>query len=402
MTKIFISYRRDDSVDIAGRIYDRLVQAFGKDNIFKDVDSIPFGVNFKKHLADAVQQCAVELVVIGRAWLDIADEHGNRRLDDPRDFVRIEIEAALTRDIPVIPLLVGGASMPTEDRLPDSLGDLAYRNAATVGRDPYFHLDMDRVIESLKDWSIVTIPSQKSTELLPAPFAWMPIPAGQVTIEGTVHNVDPFFMAKYPVTNKQYRMFIEAGGYKDQRWWTEEEWVLLKPNKRPEHGFGYDSKWNNDHQPKVGVSWHDSMAFCRWLSHRTGEQVILPTEAQWQFAAQGIDGRIYPWGNLWDSNRCNNNVDDQGVGKTTRVGQYKGKAKGDSPFKVTDMAGNIWEWCLTNYFIEQARVDGTVNPNVLRGGSWADHYAEMFRCDRRGGAAPYTSDSHYGFRLARS
>ena len=104
--RVFISYRRDDSADVAGRIDDRLAAHFGRENVFKDVDSIPPGVDFRKHLHAAVSGCDLALVVIGRDWLDARDEEGNRRLDDEADFVRIEIEAALGRGIPVVPALV--------------------------------------------------------------------------------------------------------------------------------------------------------------------------------------------------------------------------------------------------------------------------------------------------------
>lgn len=111
MSRIFMSYRRGDSADVSGRIYDRLAEHFGAEAVFKDVDDIPFGVDFKTYLNDMVSECAVELVVIGPRWLDISNERGERRLDDPTDFVRIEVEAALKRDIPVVPLLVSGAFM---------------------------------------------------------------------------------------------------------------------------------------------------------------------------------------------------------------------------------------------------------------------------------------------------
>jgi hypothetical protein len=152
MSKIFISYRRDDTADITGRIYDRLVVKFGKQAVFKDVDSIPLGVNFKRYLNNIVEQCVVELVIIGKDWLAMVDERGQRRLDDPRDFVRVEIEAALDRDIPVIPLLVAGAEIPREEELPSSIAELAYRNGMEVGRDPYFHRAMDRLISSIENW----------------------------------------------------------------------------------------------------------------------------------------------------------------------------------------------------------------------------------------------------------
>src|SRR5882724_6162941 len=127
MSKIFISYRRDDSAVIAGRIYDHLIPPLGPfepEDVFKDVDSIPLGVNFKKYISEKVAECGVCLVIIGPKWVDIADEHGNQRLDNPSDPVRIEVESALQRDIPVIPLLVMGAQMPVENALPETLRGL--------------------------------------------------------------------------------------------------------------------------------------------------------------------------------------------------------------------------------------------------------------------------------------
>jgi formylglycine-generating enzyme required for sulfatase activity len=153
MPKFFISYRRADSLDIVGRIYDRLAGHFGHDEVFLDVDTIPFGVDFRTYLTDWVSGCDGVIVVIGSRWLDCRFENGpmagQRRLDDPADFVRIEVATALARDIPVIPVLVGGSSMPGPDQLPPDLSGLAFRNAAEVrsGRD--FHLHMDRLIRWL-------------------------------------------------------------------------------------------------------------------------------------------------------------------------------------------------------------------------------------------------------------
>src|SRR5258708_4264580 len=95
MAKIFLSYRRVDSATMAGRIYDRLILRFGEKNIFKDVDDIPPGVNFAEYIQDSLRQCAVKLVIIGRSWLASPAPDGSRRLDNPADFVRIEIETAL-------------------------------------------------------------------------------------------------------------------------------------------------------------------------------------------------------------------------------------------------------------------------------------------------------------------
>jgi hypothetical protein len=148
--KIFISYRRADSADVCGRIYDRLVQHFGAEAVFRDVHDISPGENFKRRLETALAQCAVELVVIGPGWLDATDDGGRRRLDKTDDFVRIEVERGLSRDILVIPLLVSGAAMPGADQLPPSLAELADLQAMVVETDPNFHRDIDRLIRELE------------------------------------------------------------------------------------------------------------------------------------------------------------------------------------------------------------------------------------------------------------
>jgi uncharacterized caspase-like protein len=150
MPCIFISYRRSDSSAITGRIYDRLVATFGKGNVFKDVDSIPPGSDFRQVVNKAVERCDVLVAVVGAHWLDAADEQGCSRLSLDTDVVRLEIEAALRRGIAVIPVLVDGAKVPRIDQLPISLQDISYRHASPVRHDPDFHHDMDRLIQALK------------------------------------------------------------------------------------------------------------------------------------------------------------------------------------------------------------------------------------------------------------
>lgn len=164
MSKILISYRRKDSEDVTGRIYDRLSREFDPGSVFMDVDSIPLGVNFRKHLDAQVAQCHVFLAVIGPEWME--EEKGSKwksRLEDPKDFVRIEIEAALKRDIPVIPVLVRGASIPAAEMLPASMQDLCYRNGIAVRAGQDFHRDMDRLIEYLKQ-QILGISQQQTSQ----------------------------------------------------------------------------------------------------------------------------------------------------------------------------------------------------------------------------------------------
>jgi Tol biopolymer transport system component len=150
MPGLFISYRRSDNPDAVGRIYDRLVAEFGKPAVFKDVDSIPLGQDFRGHLNDIVGNCAAVLAIIGPKWADIRDETGRRRLEDPDDFVRIELEAALARNVPVVPVLVGHAAMPATSQLPASLSTLAFRQAVDVRPDPDFHHDSARLVSALR------------------------------------------------------------------------------------------------------------------------------------------------------------------------------------------------------------------------------------------------------------
>ncbi len=146
--RIFLCYRRGDSGTIVGRIYDRLERDFGKNNIFKDVDSIPFGVDFVERLDQEVEKCHVLFAVIGQHWLT-SGPRGAAQLDDPNDFVRIEIASALRRTIPVVPVLVDGARMPLENQLPDEIKALARRQGTEVRHDPDFHGDMTRLLSRI-------------------------------------------------------------------------------------------------------------------------------------------------------------------------------------------------------------------------------------------------------------
>jgi acyl carrier protein len=189
---IFISYRRADSADVSGRIYDRLAGEFGDAAVFKDVDDIPFGVDFKAYLGDMVRKCDIQLAVIGPQWLDVQDDRGKRRLDNPSDFVRIEIEAALERGIPVVPLLVRGATMPKAEELPSSLADLVYRNGTPVRPDPDFHRDMDRLIRGLKNHQAPHVPQAPVAESgspKPAPIPRQPEVRGQATDPDTMNRL---------------------------------------------------------------------------------------------------------------------------------------------------------------------------------------------------------------------
>jgi serine/threonine-protein kinase len=213
------------------------------------------------------------------------------------------------------------------------------------------------------------------------------IPAGEFTMgsndggenEKPQHRVtlDGYWIYKYPVTVAQYRQFCQATGRREP----------------PPPRWG----WKDDH-PIVNVSWNDAVAYCQWAGVR------LPTEAEWEKAARGTDGRKYPWGDEWDAGKCNNY--ETGPKQTTAVGSYP---QGVSPFGVHDMAGNVWEWCADWYDRNYYRSAPSKNPKgpssgkyrVLRGGSWDNHDYNA-RCALRDDIAPAGVNDYYGFRCART
>lgn len=151
MPNIFISYRREDSRAITGRLHDQLESAFGTENIFKDVDDIPPGSDFREVLREAIEECDVMLVVIGHQWVGMADGGETWRIEDPADFVRFEVATALEQPgMTVIPVLVDDATLPSANDLPEPLQPLAYRNAIIIRHDPDFRRDVQRMIDQLR------------------------------------------------------------------------------------------------------------------------------------------------------------------------------------------------------------------------------------------------------------
>lgn len=248
----------------------------------------------------------------------------------------------------------------------------------------------------------------KPSIMLPAPFDWCYIPEGNVTLtsdapsddmyiqEKTTTYSPAFWMAKYPITNRQYREFIEVGGYQQDAWWTDSgrKWKA-DDIKKPR--LWDNTLWNGDDYPIVGVSWYEAIAFCRWVSEKTGVITTLPTDVQWQRAIQDDNPQKYVWGDDWNEDFCNHSVIPYHSTHTTPVKQYEGIA--DSPFGVVDMTGNVWEWCLTGYHTGRDEIDGD-DIRVLRGGSWSIIGAEWFTTTFRSAYYPQGRETHVGFRIA--
>jgi formylglycine-generating enzyme required for sulfatase activity len=240
-----------------------------------------------------------------------------------------------------------------------------------------------------------------TSEILPAPFEWCEIPQGFVTLidarnqggtSGGKFEVQGFTIAKYPITNAQYQIFIDAAdGYRDARWWNFSKeaagWRMLRPQPT-------DAAFSGGDLPRTNISWYDAIAFTRWLSYRTGRQIALPTEQQWQRAAQGDDQREYSWGNTFDHSCCNLS------GKKGKLMPVTRSATGVSPFQVMDMVGNANEWCLTAWSTDNTQLAGK-DERVLRGGCWLDSTAEIYVTTRKHDK-PSSERTTNGFRIVRA
>ena len=198
-----------------------------------------------------------------------------------------------------------------------------------------------------------------------------------------------YYMAKTPVTNVQYAAFVQGTGH-----------------EHPDHWQGGKPPVGEEDHPVVHVTWKDAVSYCRWLSAITGKSYRLPSEAEWEKGARGIDGRIYPWGDQWDAKRCNSQ--ERGPGRTTPVGAYP---QGASPYDLLDMAGNVCEYTRTVYKTipglssytypynpEDGREDMADHIRVSRGRSFR-FPAKCARCAFRSSELPITHYNDIGFRV---
>jgi hypothetical protein len=216
------------------------------------------------------------------------------------------------------------------------------------------------------DWPLPPPPGVE----VPEGMVWVP-PGPFIYGEGegtqVVRLEQGVFVARTPVTNAEYARFVAATGREPPRHWKGK----TPPDELRDH-------------PVVLVSWHDAVAYAEWAGVR------LLTEHEWEKAARGIDGRIYPWGDEFDPARCN--TDESGIGITTPVGRYS--PDGNSPCGCADMAGNVWEWTAS----ESEPGSGV---RVVRGGAFGDARGGG-RCAVRDGDGPYSRGRYYGFRLVVS
>jgi formylglycine-generating enzyme required for sulfatase activity len=440
---VFISYRRSASKHLARLIFEKL-RARGFD-VFLDVTTIDSGA-FDRIILNQIAARPHFLLILSSGSLE--------RCADEGDWLRREIEEAFRLQRNIVPVFDEGFNIEAEKQfLPEPIrSDLPRLNAP-----PYSHYYFDAFIDTIcnrflkqpvYDVPISTTPTGEQAEVqrrieqaaasspasppqpetsvgvarskvydvLPKPFEWIDIPAGKVTLINTwddkselylkknqsqEFDVPAFSIAKYPVTVWQFMLFLQDYGYINDKWWTKLGWQAKTEGKWVDPLDWRKRSNKNRPHPIIGVSWYEALAFCRWLGGGTGENILLPTEQQWQRAAQGDDGRVYPWGNDWDCQHCNNSVKPCTSISTSSITDYEGEGKGISPYGVADMSGNVWEWCLTEYYTGQTTVEGN-DTRVLRGGAWNNDNPLDFRADHRIGGSSKGRNDMRGFRLART
>ena len=314
-------------------------------------------------------------------------------------WVRREISFAQAHGKRIFPLLLEGDQVSA---VPLSLMDVQWVD----GRERPATVAAGQLLPALLRHLGRAAPLRAALRTPPLDVEWITIPAGpflmgsdkskdelaldEETPQHSVH-LPEYFIAAHPITNAQYLQFVKATGHQAPGHWANGKIPAGKEN-----------------HPVVYVSWHDACAWCAWASKLSGRSIRLPSEAEWEKAARGADGRIYPWGNEPpDAARCNFGSQ---VGDTTPVGIYPG---GASPYAVLDMAGNVWEWTLSVWGNYPYPVDGTrlaerenlaAGDNatrVLRGGAFynRDHFV---RCAARGRNNLANDYRNYGFRVVLS
>ncbi len=224
---------------------------------------------------------------------------------------------------------------------------------------------------------------------------WVEIPGGTVMLEGVKgeFKVAPFRIARYPVTNCQFKAFEEAAdGHRNKELWRD-----IRLSDSP-----YPSNWKETNCPRETVSWYEAVAFCRWLTRKyhqhklleTGKEIRLPAEWEWQQAATGGNPeKTYPWGPKWDAGKANTYESD--LSRTTAVGMYPHGTWPDGPL---DLSGNVWEWCLNEYGNPKRVEISGEKPRALRGGSWYNDQ-HLARCADRSFDHPDYRDDGIGFRV---
>jgi len=463
--KIFINYRRGDDPGFVQALFARLEQAFPPHQLFMDVDNIEPGLDFVRVLNEQVAQCDVLISVIGRNWIEARDEAGARRIENPDDFVRIEIESALAQDKRVIPVLVGQATMPRADELPETMKPLTRRHAVHLSHER-FKADIETLIAALKrvlknaeearaakraEGESEKVQSREPAEqerqtregriklaalsVHGAPDGWFAPGAGKsewfkdldVGPEMVVVPAGSFLMGS-PDTEQgrgkdespQHRVTLAKPFAVGRFAVTFDEWDACVSAGG---GTGYQPKdegWGRGRRPVINVSWDDAKAYVDWLGRKTGKPYRLLSEAEWEYIARAGSTTPFWWGDSISTDQANysgnyahtkstgSGLSDPSAGKPTKrtlaVNSFE-----PNPWGLYQIHGNVWEWtedCWHDSYAEAPRdgsawTSGDCSGRVLRGGSWINGSRSLRSAVRLWGTSN-TRSSGMGFRIGKT
>lgn len=419
MSHVFISYSKQNRT-YARQLADHLL-SLGFD-VWID-DQIDYGDDWWRTIVRAIRGASAFIVIM-------TDE------SDASDWVQREVTLADKHHIPAFPVWLSGDFHASENWSIYVRTQYVDVRSGTLPKDDYFN----RLAKSASPKATLGVnvtetptapptvgtpflasvaPKPTTTDqsglihqltaatltILPLPFDWCFVPGGSVTLltnPPKTYDVEDFLITKYPVTNAQFQAFYEArGGYVYE---DDYQWYDFSPeaiNYRRQHFNPTPTAFQGDNLPRTNISWFDAVAFCRWLTARIqsvgtaflpSATISLPTEQQWQRAAIGDIGWNYPWGDTFDMLRCCFNVKSP-----VTVTEYP---NGNSPYGVSQMSGNVWEWCSSDRDIPSQSDIGLKDVNrELRGGSWNVSHPDNLRATNRAGDKPTNKSNDVGFRL---
>jgi formylglycine-generating enzyme required for sulfatase activity len=354
--KYFLSYAREDKdfvLQLAKEL--RAVDV----NLWLDQIDILGGQLWDRAVSGALKACQGMIVILSPESV-------------VSDNVMDEIFYALDEKRLVLPVLLRPCDIPYR-----------LRRVQHIDFTGDYNSGFSQLLKALRIEQSPLPPTIKNSDH-PDLYTMVEVPDGEFIYQNDSFKIKkPYMIDVFPVTNIQFRKFIEAGGYMNLEFWSGDGKKWLKELKAASPAYWENKEWNQPEHPVVGVSFYEAEAYSKWSGKR------LPTEKEWERAARGTDGRTYPWGNLFDPERCN--TAESKIEHTTPVTHYP---KGVSLAGCYDMAGNVWEWC-------QDWHDESKSRKVIRGGSWNfDHNYAV--CSERNRTSPKVRNENIGFRCVNA